>query len=1252
MKICKLRLKNLNSLKGEWEIDFTKAPFDDAGVFAIVGPTGAGKSTLLDAICLALYHETPRLKVSPSQNEVMTRHTSECLAEVEFEIKGKGYRAFWGQRRARGQSDGKLQPMTCELCERDGTIITTKINEKIDKIADITGLDFSRFTKSMLLAQGGFSAFLNATSNDRAELLEELTGTEIYGDVSKWVFDKHKLEKQAITSLEKFNEQTQLLSDEAFSELKQTESSFEASEKANAKALKQHHAVLDWRRTEQRFQEQVAQYQQQVTEANQALADFAPKQQQLQQALTAQVLQPDYEKQKDLKSSLDQNNADVNQYRETQEAHLKQSQMLTEMVEQAKAKLVNARAELEALNNKINDEIQPILSRQESVKAQHQDVSARLKQAAEKVEHQQLQLRTITDKQTDIDKECEDRKAILSRWTSPEKIENQLASWQHQVHTIVANTQAITEFESNIAQTKNNYEEVRSVYSNNQTKLELGQLGLAERQQVLQEIIDAFMQISAQREYSEWQKDYHQIERMQHNAQSLWKQFHQYHDQQSQLTALDTSLHTTASNIQQQQRQLEQQRQTYKDKLRHQKSIEKLAEAERHIVVLNQLRNDLGKHDDCPLCGSAEHNLANALYQADSGSQEEFNRLGKELDSLKGYGMQLAADLESMQRELTVGQTRRQQLVDGLLATENDLHEWLVSLSHYMNFQVAEVNLSDKDSVSTFVQLIDQDWQIQQSKASKLEELHQSRLALEAELQSLTVQQQSIQQQASQEQSQCQLLWQTLETYQQNLVNKNAEQEQSIEQLRKEMQQAGVPNSYFDLSLAEALAQLQEAMQQWRDSKAGYDSLFQQREQLGYEVKSLESTLSENRQLRDDIQGKVAELEVSQANISKQLHKLLGDKSITELRQAAQVQMDVAQQALERVEVERQQLAQALASNQATLEALNKTRLSLKKDYDVAIVHWQKSLAGKGFDSEAVWLKASLSTEEITHRQAKFKHLQETFSRLQTLLDQSQDSLAKHIEIKSELNAFESAGVEVKEYEGTDWELLSLEALEKKHSQLEAERQALHRQWGVVTQQIHEEYQRREQVAKSRQSLEDRREAFIHLERLNHLIGSADGAKFRRFAQSLTLDHLVYLANQHLDILHRRYQLARNEDALSLLVVDTWQANASRDTKTLSGGESFLVSLSLALALSDLVSHKTSIDSLFLDEGFGTLDSETLESALDALDNLHSSGKTIGIISHISALKERIPVQIKLTKQSGLGVSRLGAEFTVHSVDE
>ena len=190
-----------------------------------------------------------------------------------------------------------------------------------------------------------------------------------------------------------------------------------------------------------------------------------------------------------------------------------------------------------------------------------------------------------------------------------------------------------------------------------------------------------------------------------------------------------------------------------------------------------------------------------------------------------------------------------------------------------------------------------------------------------------------------------------------------------------------------------------------------------------------------------------------------------------------------------------------------------------------------------------------------------------------------------------------------------------------------------------------EQKQKLKQIA---DDIETKQAAFDVLSTLNELIGSSKGDKFRKFAQGLTLDNLIVLANRQLSRLHGRYRLQRKEvNGLSLLVADTWQGDITRDTRTLSGGESFLVSLALALALSDLVSHKTSIDSLFLDEGFGTLDAETLDIALDALDNLNASGRMIGVISHVEAMKERIPTQIRVHKRSGLGVSELDAAFKV-----
>ena len=148
-------------------------------------------------------------------------------------------------------------------------------------------------------------------------------------------------------------------------------------------------------------------------------------------------------------------------------------------------------------------------------------------------------------------------------------------------------------------------------------------------------------------------------------------------------------------------------------------------------------------------------------------------------------------------------------------------------------------------------------------------------------------------------------------------------------------------------------------------------------------------------------------------------------------------------------------------------------------------------------------------------------------------------------------------------------------------------------------------------------------------QRLNGLIGSRDGKKFRRFAQGLSLDMLVGHANVHLEKLSERYQLARIEDEeLGLEIVDLFQASITRPMSSLSGGEGFLASLALALGLSDLAGRNVQIDSLFIDEGFGSLDGDTLDEAISALEALRLRDKTVGVISHIDLLKERTSTQV------------------------
>lgn len=216
MKILAIRLKNLTSIEGTVEVDFTAEPLCSAGIFAISGPTGAGKSTLLDALCLALYDKAPRFAASVesvnladvgdnriNQSDVrnlLRRGTSDGYAEVDFlGVDGRRYRSCWSVRRTRNKVSGSLQPQMMEVRELDtGKEFQGTKKELLAQLVELIGLTYEQFTRTVLLAQNDFATFLKSKGAAKAELLEKLTGTGVYSFISQEVFARNKAAQEEV----------------------------------------------------------------------------------------------------------------------------------------------------------------------------------------------------------------------------------------------------------------------------------------------------------------------------------------------------------------------------------------------------------------------------------------------------------------------------------------------------------------------------------------------------------------------------------------------------------------------------------------------------------------------------------------------------------------------------------------------------------------------------------------------------------------------------------------------------------------------------------------------------------------------------------------------------------------------------------------------------------------------------------------------------------------------------------------------
>lgn len=1221
MRILGIRFQNLNSLTGEWQIDFTHPDYASGGIFAITGPTGSGKTTILDAISLALYGRTPRLdKVTKTVNEIMSRQAGVCFAEVTFETQKGRYRCHWSQHRARRKPDGELQPAKHEIIDvQTNKPLESKLTAVASAVEKVTGMDFDRFTRSMLLAQGGFAAFLSATPDKRAPILEQITGTEIYSNISIKVHERSREESEKLDLLQAELQGAKILTDEEETSLQTSLQEKQVRENAMTEKLNTLRRELAWVEGITALVQELDVLENKTQEWERRRIAFEPEAAKLDKARRALTLEGAY---KEVAALRRQQETDADALEKTRaflpdkekaagEARAARDQAAEGLQEiktgqAAQAETLKKVRELDALLAEKKKQIVEADKALAAMGKQLQSLKDGIGRTNRALKTSQEDLEAVDDYLTTHAAD----EALIVHLSGIEKSFTALGDIETRHSKLCQDVSDAAGKKETLAaackKAKAFDEKIRGEFEKKQT-------ALAQLANEIQGILKG-------RELGAWRSE---LDTLRERSGLL----QQVADLLGRIDAIRKTQEDLAAGLKTLQVERERISNDIKEAALRKSNLEKDAEnRETQVALLSRIREleeERKRLEDgkaCPLCGSTDHPYARGnvpeLSQAEASLKiikADFKKVSTQLAKLETELAKIDARLGHVEKDIAEKQAT-------LETDEAQCAQRLQTLS--LPAESNERSAKVKDELACVQASIAETSAIvgaaeEKGNQEKTIRLELEKLRVKAEASANALREAAYQ-------------LETVDNEIRSLTDARDAAGVDVEKARltalNDIAPFGIAKLPPDVSAI--LKELTGRKQIWEARQKEKGTHEKRIGELNAAI-GKDSALLER--LEKDMAAKGDErnaLTAEQGNLSASRQALFGDKNpdaeekrLAEAVRQAEESLKIKSEAFRLLEKE----IAALKERQEVLkgnldrrgEELTKSELTLSD-----------GIRKSGFEDEAEFLFARLPADQLEALAARQKSLSEEKVQLDARKKDRSEALAS----QRALNLTDRSNEVLKE---------DIDACEIHLKQVSQE-------IGADAKTLEDNQLQKEKRQDRLKEIEKQKKECLRWQTLRELIGSADGKKFRNFAQGLTFEMMTSHANRQLQKMTDRYLLVRDEaEPLELNVIDNYQAGEVRSTKNLSGGESFIVSLALALGLSRMASRNVRVDSLFLDEGFGTLDDDALETALDTLSELQQDGKLIGVISHVPALKERIGTQITVTPQSG-GRSSLSGPGCLH----